>query len=124
MNATEPTNAAVQALIDQASRRKESPFDFIIVGSGAGGGPLACRLALAGKRVLLIEAGQDPKSVGAVHDAPGYHAASTENAEMSWQFSVRASGFQFRMRNSTMRHFIARRTTARKFATCRTAESN
>ena len=80
---------AVQTLIDQATRRKESPFDFIIVGSGAGGGPLACRFALAGKRVLLIEAGQDPKSAGEVHDAPGYHGASTEHPEMSWQFSVR-----------------------------------
>ncbi len=83
------TEATPQAMINQASRRKGSPFDFIIVGSGAGGGPLACRLALAGKRVLLIEAGQDPKSAGEVHDAPGYHAAATEHPDMSWQFSVR-----------------------------------
>ena len=95
MNATDITNAdaqndpSVQALLDQATRRKDSPFQYIIVGSGAGGGPLACRLALAGKIVLLIEAGQDPKSVGEVHDAPGYHGASTEHPEMSWQFSVR-----------------------------------
>ena len=95
MNATQTANAgtktepAVQALINQAASRKESPFDFIIVGSGAGGGPLACRLALAGKKVLLIEAGQDPKPVGEVHDAPGFHAASTENDAMSWKFSVR-----------------------------------
>jgi len=32
-------------------------FDYIIVGSGAGGGPLAARLAIAGRSVLLIEAG-------------------------------------------------------------------
>ena len=95
MNATEPTNAAaktdpaVQALIDQASRKKDSPFDFIIVGSGAGGGPLACRLALAGKKVLLIEAGQDPKSAGEVHDVPCYHGPSTEHPDISWEFSVR-----------------------------------
>ena len=94
MNASNKTNpsaddSAVQTLINQAVRRKESPFDFIIVGSGAGGGPLACRLALAGKMVLLIEAGQDPKTAGEVHDAPGYHGASTEHPEMSWQFSVR-----------------------------------
>lgn len=30
-----------------------------VVGSGAGGGPLAARLALNGKRVLLIDAGDD-----------------------------------------------------------------
>ena len=37
-------------------------YDFIVVGSGAGGGPLACRLALdpAGYRVALVEAGTDP----------------------------------------------------------------
>ena len=33
------------------------PYDAIIVGSGAGGGPLALRLAQAGKEVLIIERG-------------------------------------------------------------------
>lgn len=95
MNATENTNSSSKAaltaeeLLNRAGRKDESLFDFIIVGSGAGGGPLACRLALAKKKVLLIEAGQDPKSVGEIHDTPGYHAASTENDAMSWQFSVR-----------------------------------
>jgi choline dehydrogenase-like flavoprotein len=34
-------------------------FDYVIVGSGAGGGPLATNLAKAGYDVVLIEAG-DP----------------------------------------------------------------
>jgi choline dehydrogenase-like flavoprotein len=34
-----------------------NPYDAIIIGTGAGGGPLALRLALAGKRILLIERG-------------------------------------------------------------------
>src|SRR3954470_618714 len=34
-----------------------SDFDFIIIGSGAGGGTLAYRLAPSGKRILLIERG-------------------------------------------------------------------
>lgn len=87
-------------LIALAQNRETTPFDYVIVGSGAGGGPLAARLALAGKRVLVVEAGQDPKTAppspafpgsfaGEVTRVPGYHGAATEDAEMSWQFSVR-----------------------------------
>ena len=32
-------------------------YDFIIIGSGAGGGTLAWKLAPSGKRILLIERG-------------------------------------------------------------------
>jgi choline dehydrogenase len=34
-------------------------YEYIVVGSGAGGGPLASRLAMAGHKTLLIEAGDD-----------------------------------------------------------------
>jgi choline dehydrogenase-like flavoprotein len=78
----------------------KTPFDYIIVGSGAGGGPLAARLAKAGRRVLLLDSGTDAASTGPgtwdasidppeVHWAPGYHAAATEDPKMSWSFSVR-----------------------------------
>ena len=79
---------AAKLLADSKSHLT-SQFDYLIVGSGAGGGPLACRLAEAGRNVLLIEAGGDPKAAGEVYDAPGYHGASTEHDELSWQFSVR-----------------------------------
>lgn len=63
------------------------PHDFVIVGSGAGGGPLAARLARAGCRVLLIEAGAD---VGgrAEYQVPAMHALSTEDSAMAWSFYV------------------------------------
>jgi choline dehydrogenase-like flavoprotein len=32
-------------------------FDFIIIGSGAGGGTLALKLAPSGKRILIVERG-------------------------------------------------------------------
>jgi len=86
-----------QGMLDRARDRKATPFDYIIVGSGAGGGPLAVRLAESGKTVLLIESGGDtaaidptePEKLKEVYEAPGYHAAATEDTEMSWMFSVR-----------------------------------
>jgi choline dehydrogenase-like flavoprotein len=37
----------------------ESGWGYVIVGSGAGGGTLAARLAESGRRVFLLEAGGD-----------------------------------------------------------------
>ena len=34
-----------------------SKYDFIIIGTGAGGGTLACHLAPSGKKILLLERG-------------------------------------------------------------------
>src|ERR1043166_7029806 len=86
-------------LLSRAGKQDTTPFDYVIVGSGAGGGPLAARLAKGGKRILVLEAGGDPAKLrsmdfpgaepGEVHDVPGYHAAATEDKDMSWQFSVR-----------------------------------
>src|SRR6185295_19368534 len=35
----------------------DGSYDIIIIGSGAGGGTLACHLASSGKRILLLERG-------------------------------------------------------------------
>jgi choline dehydrogenase len=73
-------------------------FDYIIVGSGAGGAPLAARLALEfhalklDKRILVIEAGPSHTA----HDTPerevslvpGFHGLSTEHPALSWQYFV------------------------------------
>ncbi|GIJ44069.1 choline dehydrogenase [Virgisporangium aliadipatigenens] len=62
-------------------------YDYIVVGSGAGGGPVALRLAEAGASVLLIEAGTDDED--ADYRVPGFHARSTENPLYSWNYFVR-----------------------------------
>jgi choline dehydrogenase len=39
-------------------------YEYIVVGSGPGGGPLASNLARAGHSVLLVEAGDDQTENG------------------------------------------------------------
>lgn len=51
--------AAVIPLSAAAPAARDLEYEYIVVGSGAGGGPLACRLAMAGHKTLLIEAGDD-----------------------------------------------------------------
>jgi choline dehydrogenase-like flavoprotein len=72
----------------------ETPeWDYVIVGSGAGGGTLAARLVEAGLRVLLLEAGGDPRAGGGRlpddYDVPAFHPFACEDASMSWNFRVR-----------------------------------
>lgn len=67
----------------------DNEFEYVIVGSGAGGGPLAANLARAGRRVLLLEAGgaPEPESLNSV--VPAFHPAASEEPGMSWRFFVR-----------------------------------
>ena len=70
-----------------------SDFDYIIVGSGAGGAPLAVRLVEQGCRVLVLEAGPDHLAGnGSAKEAslvPSFHGLSTEHRDMSWDFFVK-----------------------------------
>ena len=62
-------------------------YDYIVVGSGAGGGPLAARLALAGFRVLVLEAGRLEDSYD--YQVPAFHPRASEDERMAWNFFVR-----------------------------------
>jgi choline dehydrogenase len=80
----------------------EAGFDYIVVGSGAGGGTLAARLAESGRSVLLLEAGGDPRRLSGTnddqpginrlpddYDVPSFHGFASENDAMRWDFFVR-----------------------------------
>ncbi len=69
-------------------------WDYVIVGAGAGGGTLAARLAEAGMRVFVLEAGGDPVVMADTrmpdeYSVPAFHAFACENPAMSWNFQVR-----------------------------------
>lgn len=77
------------AAISPAARAVElTGYEYIVVGSGAGGGPLATRLALAGHKTLLLEAGDD-QGLSNNYTVPSYSALSSEDPKMSWDFFVR-----------------------------------
>jgi choline dehydrogenase-like flavoprotein len=68
-------------------------YDYVVIGSGAGGGPLAANLAKAGRKVLLMEAGGDPCSDDEtgklMYEVPIFHGLSTEYAPCAWNYFVR-----------------------------------
>ena len=81
--------------------RLTEDFEYIVVGSGAGGGTVAARLAEAGCRVALLEAGGDPRTLSGGdplhpegnrlptdYDVPAFHAFASENSALKWDFFV------------------------------------
>lgn len=65
----------------------DDQYEFIVVGSGAGGGPVAANLARKGYKVLLLEAGGI--RTGPIPTVPAFHCQSVEDSQMAWNFFVR-----------------------------------
>ncbi|KAK6208125.1 hypothetical protein LQW54_007172 [Pestalotiopsis sp. IQ-011] len=63
-------------------------YEYVVVGSGAGGGPVAARLALAGHKTLLLEAGDD-QGANVNYTVPAYNAKVSEDEKVAWNFFVR-----------------------------------
>ena len=80
-------SAEVAQPLKCAAPRDGDAFDYVVVGSGAGGGPLAANLALAGFRVLLLEAGGDEETYD--YQVPAFHARASEDERFAWNFFVR-----------------------------------
>ena len=66
-------SALVASAVVAVDAAPAASYDYIVVGSGPGGGPLACDLARAGYSTLLIEAGGDEG------DNPTYAELATFN---------------------------------------------
>ena len=87
---------------EQDQHEYPAQYEYIVVGSGAGGGTVAARLAEAGCSVLLLEAGGDPRELAGGdsyqpdtnrlpcdYDVPAFHGFASENEALRWDFFVR-----------------------------------
>jgi choline dehydrogenase-like flavoprotein len=65
----------------------EDAFDFLVIGTGAGGSACAFQLANAGRRVLLLEKGDDLPTDGSTYDARTVVAGGF-NSKEPWKDNV------------------------------------
>ncbi|VUC26056.1 unnamed protein product [Clonostachys rosea] len=87
-----PLKLAVVAALATGSTANPSPqeadvYDYVIVGSGPGGGSLAANLAREGHSVFLIEAGGD-NHTSILQQFPLLARTAAETPGHSWQFFV------------------------------------
>ena len=71
-----------------SARNYADSYDYIVVGAGAGGGPLAASLAERGFSVLLVEAGDLKDTEKELVDIPVMHTQASEHPRLSWQYFI------------------------------------
>ncbi|KAM5346263.1 hypothetical protein ACJ41O_009268 [Fusarium nematophilum] len=91
----------------------QSEYEYVVIGSGPGGGSLAANLARAGHSVLLLEAGGDSGDT-LLQQIPAAADQASEDPAMSWSFFVnhyqnetqarRDSKYTYRLPNGTLWH--------------------
>jgi choline dehydrogenase len=98
---------------------RQADWEYVVIGSGAGGGTLAARLAESGRKILVLEAGGDPRQLsgGDPHesetnrlpddyDVPVFHGFASENDAIKWDFFVRHyEDTQFQRQDEKYREF-------------------
>lgn len=97
MSESFPTHVPEATISSTSTHSEELPMDeadtlsgyeYVVVGSGAGGGPLAANLARNGHKVLLLEAGDDQGS-NLNQQVPAFNFRSTEDEKMRWDYFVK-----------------------------------
>jgi choline dehydrogenase len=100
------TGLALWASTGHAGNNGDKYYDYIVVGSGPGGGPLASNLARAGHSVLLIEAGSD-QSNNVNSEIVSLFGVGYTDPTLRWDFFAR--NFANETRNLQHNHQVWRR---------------
>ncbi|KAJ7472722.1 hypothetical protein FB451DRAFT_1398918 [Mycena latifolia] len=64
----------------------QSEFDFVVVGAGVGGGPIAARLAESGFSVLVVDAGHDVVSINTT--IPFYFGRAVDDPQLELNYTL------------------------------------